>query len=221
MEEAFEPEETVRSGQQPLCPVGLATPKPGAKPTCVDLATMMRSLKELGFRFGVPANMMVGSTYEISFMIEPDKGAVDGMAETDLKVATGRIPVTSAMTADLTGADFDIKAVGADQRTVTGVTATRWAWDVTPKSGGRKPLVLEVSVHLDRQGVKEAVKIPVRRELVEVQVGWAAYMKAVSTDVTALWPTLATIFGGLGSIVVWLRSLRKTKAAPSGAATPA
>jgi len=81
------------------------------------------------------------------------------------------VPVGSFMSVRLSGDDFEILPLNAEQQIITENTFTQWAWDVRPLKSGQRSLHLSVTVRVIIPDVGEEAKDhPVIDRVINVKI---------------------------------------------------
>ena len=128
-----------------------------------------------------------------------------------------------SLEAILHGEDFDVDPPGPLARTATTAAPVDWEWKVTPKSGGKKKLVVEVAANIIAGPDKNKVQITTLSEPLIIEVSAFYRVKAFVAQANgfvlaagASIPALLAIFGlvpkaraGVTTAWTWLR--RKPK----------
>jgi hypothetical protein len=145
------------------------TVHPTAGPSGVDAKT--HELPDAKVAFNAPKTMQLNHTRQVELALSP------ALSETALKDAladredaeTATVKRSDVMKATLSGAGFDITA-DRDAEQAVGSGVTRWRWDVTPTSGGRKRLYLTVTAYIDVNGRQAPVPFETLARAIDVSV---------------------------------------------------
>jgi hypothetical protein len=124
------------------------------------------------------------------------------------------VKVSSAMQADLSGDDFDIKLLGGEQtRAVAPEGFTPWVWNVTPlAAGNNRQLYLDVAARITTPEGVEPLFVPVFRYTIHVQANYPYSVKKLLKDNQATIGKAVAGSGVLGVVGGWfVRKKNKNK----------
>lgn len=119
-----------------------------------------------------------------------------------------QIPVSTVMTAKLSGDTFDIKLHGEKEQPVLPGDYAEWEWDVAPQKAGLRKLQLSVSasINVDNFGEKKK-SFPVVEKVIHVKVNPERRLSGfLKKDL----PWIVGLVGGLIAIVVGLIKIIST-----------
>jgi hypothetical protein len=120
-------------------------PRPVAGP---DFDSIEKTFRMAQASYVIPATMTAGESAHVHLDLSFQRSLDELRAELQkhlpgAEVVTTTLRTSSVAQARLTGQHFQITAVTPEEQPV-GASTTTWEWEVTPDSGGRRPLHLSV-----------------------------------------------------------------------------
>ena len=117
-------------------------------PPAVDFDSIQRSFRTAQASYVIPDTMTAGESTHVHLDLSFQKSIAELQADLQKHMPGATITTTTLKTssiaqARLTGQHFQITAV-TDEEQPVGSATTTWEWEVTPDSGGRRPLHLSV-----------------------------------------------------------------------------
>ncbi len=195
----------------------------GVLQDCPDLNSVMSQLLEKPLEYNHPDKMMLGRKTEISLVLRTDWKGKD--APTDVspemkglpgEVKKGVSKITRIMSAELSGADFEVTPAGRQERTVILPQPVVWNWQVTPTEvGNAKPLKLRLYAHLQGPGgTMPPILVKTLDATIAVDVTTWDWMVNQAQALEPIYAIVAGILGLLTAIVTYFLTHRQ--AAVSG-----
>jgi hypothetical protein len=194
---------------------------------CIDVGGIVRDLAEGDYSFNKPKTAYVGDPFTIRLLLKTSDNQVVQDTFKDLPgevTPPVRAKIAQSLEATLRGHDFVVDPPGPLARTATTAAPVIWEWKVTPQSGGKKTLWVDVAANIQAGADKNRVQIKTLSESIIIEVSTfyrvKAYLAAANGFLLAAGatiPALITIFGlvpkarsGVATAWMWLR--RKPKA---------
>jgi|CXWL01.1.fsa_nt_gi hypothetical protein len=142
------------------------------------LGAIDRILEQLEFgniAFNTPSSMNLHNTAVIQLMLglttSPDE--LKRMVEAEGEKVGARIRVSELMEARLTGLNFSITAITAEEQGVARNEVTQWKWEVKPINEGPQSLHLTLEAKLNVNGASISRVIRTFDKVIEVEIGWS------------------------------------------------
>jgi hypothetical protein len=139
----------------------------------VDLVDRVVSDLEWGnIAYDPPKKIEFGDSAEIQLLLSPSHT----VSELQLQLDRSREPqgailrISNRMEAQLSGQGFSISALTPDVQAVSGLQATRWAWEVEPRDYGTQRLHLALSAHIEVAGHDTPLVVRTFDRFVEVEI---------------------------------------------------
>jgi hypothetical protein len=134
-------------------------------------------------RYNAPTRMQLNMPIDLRLVVDPSgmenpEALLEGLPG---EVREGEAELTRQVTATLTGSGFDIRALKPQRQVLAADRASTWQWEVTPREGGLRTLVLEVFAHPG--GGEAAASVREFRDEIDVEVTFVS--RALSFAQTA------------------------------------
>ena len=139
---------------------------------CIDVGEIVDNLAKGQYLFNKPETAYVGESFGFRLALETS-------SKQDVRQSFGALPgpVTKqegqfgqSIEATLRGGDFKIEPAGPQPRTATASKPVEWDWTVTPLSGGKKTLTIEVAVNIQVGSDKQRVQLTTLQDDIVIQV---------------------------------------------------
>jgi hypothetical protein len=199
----------------------------GVLQDCPDLNSVLDQLLEKPLEYNRPDKMMLGRKTEISLVLRTDWKGKNMPAEVseEMKGLSGEVQkgiskITRVMSAELSGADFEVSPAGRQERTVILPQPVIWNWQVTPtETGNAKPLKLRLYAHLQGPGgTMPPVLVKTLDATITVDVTTWDWMVSQARALEPIYAVVAGILGLLTAIVTYFLTHRQAGAASAGGA---
>ncbi len=169
---------------------------------CVDLSTVFKNLNSGIYHFNAPDKAQLQSALPIKLVLQTALSqSLDSIFATltgPVRAAPGRY--AQSMEATLKSDDFKITPSGPQVRTATSIQPVEWMWIVTPLTGGKKTLTIEVTANLVVDKEKHNVQVRTLSQDITIEVstmqmiaGYFATTETVLGKVVALIGSLTTV----------------------------
>lgn len=221
-EPTADPHPTVKPTTVPVTPFPTPTAKPSGIPTrttttTTDAATPTTTtfrLRDGQVVYRAPSPMRVNEVQRVTVRVAGEEAPPEltsGLPGTG-SVSVAPAKVGSALTADLSGPDFQISRVGGDdgRRELPDRDYAEWAWDVRPQKSGKLRLDFVLYVAKDTGGVP--VHYRTYAHEVEVDVNFPYSFGKFVKDYGAITGlSVPVVVGAAGTFFVWLRKKKRKK----------
>ncbi|HEY2899680.1 MAG TPA: hypothetical protein VGL59_03815 [Polyangia bacterium] len=197
-------------------------PSPPA-PALPDFDSIKKSFPTAQASYVIPADMVAGESAHVHLDLSFGKSMADLRAELEKHLPGATVTTTTLRTspvaqARLTGQHFQITAVTPEEQPI-GSDTTTWEWEVTPDSGGKRPLHLSVDAVVTMGAETQRWTINTFEQTVLVKVAATTRVKDfVAGNWQWLWTTLAVPLGGLFFVKRRKRGKKSRPRRPGGAA---
>ena len=173
----------------------------GEKDPCVDISEVVKQLAMGTYVFNKPNKAYVGLPFNIALALKtsPEQN-VDTSGSPGI-VTERRARFSQSLEASLRGDDMTVKPEGGQARTATLAEPVFWEWTVTPQTGGKKILVLEVVANIQVGPERHRVQINTLREPIEVTVSNFHRIKTYVADANGFVIAAGATIPALGVIV--------------------
>ena len=194
---------------------GSSSPSPSRTtddPLLNQVNEVLNALEKGSLAFRPPHEMKEGLSYEL--VIHVRRPSVPGDPATDLPgegpPVVVPVKVSTAMTAELTGSNFQIEPSGPQKRILSSTYPAEWRWTVTPKKFGTSNLRLRLAVVLAEDPGTPLIPQVTYDEQIEVKVRplYTAQrlLKTVQGALTASGLTAAVVVAALWQYIRRRRS---------------
>jgi hypothetical protein len=184
-----------------------------------SLGAEIRNLPKGKIFLDAPATMMVGEAREVEARVGIDAPleALKGRAPAGARSISGVLAVSNTMSAELTGASFEIVAESPKLQSVAAGYPTVWRWKVRATEDGDRELeatlrALVTNGDPDGQFIdsfKASVKVSVK------PLTWTESLKSVSEDVSAAQAIAVALVAMATALLGWLGFSRVKQGAAS------
>lgn len=193
---------------------------------CVDVGDIVSNLEVGKYIFNKPETAFVGDPFRLILVLKTSE-AQDVLLHFDgvpgaVTERSGKF--AQSIEATLRGSDLEIKPAGPQQKTVTKVQPVEWEWTITPLSGGKKTLTIDVVANIQVGAEKHQVQVTTLHEAINIQVSIFQRVKLFVAEANgyvlaagASIPALGILFGVVWKVKgymnrVWRGSRRRTGA---------
>ena len=117
-----------------------------------DSDRLVSQLSSANIAFNAPKTMNRNDTVMIQLLLSLTK-KIDELSQSITAPGTkegAEIKVASVMEARLTGTNFQITAIGEEEKRISGVENTEWKWEVKPLAIGQQNLHLSLTAKLSK-----------------------------------------------------------------------
>lgn len=221
-----EPTVTVQNAPTPAQPSArLATPaaapvnEPGitqaAAPVGLEAqfksrrVTYNRPPEKLALNKAVDVSLVINATADEDAGKEALEGFKGEIVERDVELS-------DTVSAQLTGAGFDIVTQTVERQRLSGRNVNRWQWRVTPTEEGEHTLMLEIFGYAS--GSLDAEPLDAYRDVIAVEVEQLDQLVNWAKGVQPLFAVLAALAGIGSAIFAFLRFREEKKQTKAGAA---
>ena len=166
-----------------------------------------------------PAKLALNKAVDVSLVINATadenagKEALEGFKG---EIVERDVDLSDTVSAQLTGAGFDIVTQTVDRQRLSGRTVNRWQWRVTPTEEGEHTLMLEIFGYAT--GSLDAEPLDAYRDVIAVEVEQLDQIVTWAKGVQPLFAVLAAMAGIGSAIFAFLRFREEKKQTKAGAA---
>ena len=168
---------------QPAAPVGLETQFKSRR------VTYNRPPEKLALNKPVDVSLVINATDDA----DAGKAALEGFKG---EIVERDVELSDTVSAQLTGAGFDIVTQTVERQRLSGRTVNRWQWRVTPTEEGEHTLMLEIFGYAT--GSLDAEPLDAYRDVIAVEVEQLDAIVSWAKGVQPLFALLAAL-AGIGS----------------------
>ena len=168
-----------------------------------------------------PAKLALNKPVDVSLVVNATadanagKEALEGFKG---EIVEREVELSDTVSAQLTGAGFDITSQTVERQRLSGRTVNRWQWRVTPTEPGEHTLMLEIFGYAT--GSLDAEPLDAYRDVIAVEVEQLDALVSWAKGVQPLFAVLAALAGIGSAIFAFLRfreEKKQTKAASAKA----
>ena len=222
-----EPSVSTQAVQAPAKPSARATPAqdtvqpasvPGVTQTAAPVGleaqfksrrvTYNRPPQKLALNKPVDVSLVVNATADA----DAGKAALEGFKG---EIIERDVDLSDTVSAQLTGAGFDITSQTVDRQRLSGRAVNRWQWRVTPTETGEHTLMLEIFGYAT--GSLDAEPLDAYRDVIAVEVEQFDALVSWAKGVQPLFAVLAAMAGVGSAIFAFLRFREEKKQTKAGA----
>ena len=215
-----EPSVSTQAVQAPAKPSARATPAqdtvlpasvPGVTQTAAPVGleaqfksrrvTYNRPPQKLALNKPVDVSLVVNATADA----DAGKAALEGFKG---EIVEREVDLSDTVSAQLTGAGFDITSQTVERQRLSGRTVNRWQWRVTPTETGEHTLMLEIFGYAT--GSLDAEPLDAYRDVIAVEVEQLDALVSWAKGVQPLFAVLAAL-AGIGSAIFAFLRFREEK----------
>lgn len=166
-----------------------------------------------------PAKLALNKAVDVSLVINATadenagKAALEGFKG---EIVEREVDLSDTVSAQLTGAGFDIVTQTVDRQRLSGRTVNRWQWRVTPTEEGEHTLMLEIFGYAT--GSLDAEPLDAYRDVIAVEVEQLDQIVSWAKGVQPLFAVLAALAGIGSAIFAFLRFREEKKQTKAGGA---
>jgi len=177
-----------------------------AAPESSAAGAMADSVRTAQIRYNAPETMQLNMPIDLRLAIDatgmtPPDELFEGL---EGEVRGGEAELTPQVTATLTGSGFDIRPLKPARQVLPSDRAATWQWEVTPRSEGRRTLILDVFAHPG--GGDAAASVREFRDEIEVQVSTLSKVLAFAQSAD---PLVGFSGGALSFVLAGVTFLRR------------
>jgi hypothetical protein len=193
---------SVPSVTQTAAPVGLEAQFKSRR------VTYNRPPQKLALNKPVDVSLVVNATADA----DAGKAALEGFKG---EIVERDVDLSDTVSAQLTGAGFDITSQTVERQRLSGRTVNRWQWRVTPTETGEHTLMLEIFGYAT--GSLDAEPLDAYRDVIAVEVEQLDALVSWAKGVQPLFAVLAAMAGVGSAIFAFLRFREEKKQTKAGA----
>ena len=166
-----------------------------------------------------PAKLALNKPVDVSLVVNATadenagKEALEGFKG---EIVEREVDLSDTVSAQLTGAGFDITSQTVERQRLSGRTVNRWQWRVTPTETGEHTLMLEIFGYAT--GSLDAEPLDAYRDVIAVEVEQLDQIVTWAKGVQPLFAVLAALAGIGSAIFAFLRFREEKKQTKAGAA---
>lgn len=163
--------------------------------------TYNRPPEKLALNKPVDVSLVVNATEDAN----AGKEALEGFKG---EIVEREVELSDTVSAQLTGAGFDITSQTVERQRLSGRTVNRWQWRVTPTEPGEHTLMLEIFGYAT--GSLDAEPLDAYRDVIAVEVEQLDQLVSWAKGVQPLFAVLAAL-AGIGSAIFAFLRFREEK----------
>ena len=159
-----------------------------------------------------PAKLALNKPVDVSLVVNATadanagKEALEGFKG---EIVEREVDLSDTVSAQLTGAGFDITSQTVERQRLSGRTVNRWQWRVTPTEPGEHALMLEIFGYAT--GSLDAEPLDAYRDVIAVEVEQLDQLVSWAKGVQPLFAVLAALAGIGSAIFAFLRFKEEKK----------
>lgn len=158
-----------------------------------------------------PAKLALNKPVDVSLVVNATADADAGKAALEGfkgEIVEREVDLSDTVSAQLTGAGFDITSQTVERQRLSGRTVNRWQWRVTPTETGEHTLMLEIFGYAT--GSLDAEPLDAYRDVIAVEVEQLDALVSWAKGVQPLFAVLAAL-AGIGSAIFAFLRFREEK----------
>ena len=166
-----------------------------------------------------PAKLALNKPVDVSLVVNATADADAGKAALEGfkgEIVEREVDLSDTVSAQLTGAGFDITSQTVERQRLSGRTVNRWQWRVTPTETGEHTLMLEIFGYAT--GSLDAEPLDAYRDVIAVEVEQLDALVSWAKGVQPLFAVLAALAGIGSAIFAFLRFREEKKQTKAAAA---
>ena len=166
---------------------------------CTDISGIVKDLAVGIYSFNKPVTAYVDDPFHITLVLKTDLKQEVTYYFTQLagEVTSREGKFSQSVSAKLTADDLTVSPIEPQSKIVTGEEPVVWDWTITPKSAGKRTLIIEVVANIQIGTDKQPVTVRAIREAITIEVSYLhkvkmyvaafnGYVLAASATVTAV-----------------------------------
>src|SRR6185369_15374368 len=170
---------------------------------CVNVGDIVDNLLEGQYNFNKPRTVYLEEPFKFRLILTTSdkQDAQDAFSGLPGEITKKNGNFAQSIEATLRGDDLKIEPAGAQPRTATTSKPVEWDWTVTPQSGGRKTLTIEVAANIQVGPDKHRVQVTTLHEEVVIQVSAFQQLKSYVSQANGLVVAAAAAITPLAALI--------------------
>jgi|GEM_PF-4179527 len=163
---------------------------------------IVENLEDVPIAYEAPETARLDKTFQLTLAVDAtgQDAAVEALPGRG-SVTEGDARVSGRILARLTGAGYEIEALGIETQTLSPLEVNTWRWAVKPIESGEQDLTVEIFALIG----EEALPVRTFRNTVTVEVSAVQQVIKVAASANPLF----VILGGLGSLIAGFAGLAR------------
>ena len=177
---------------------------------CVNVGDIVDNLLEGQYNFNKPRTVYLEEPFKFRLILTTSdkQDAQDAFSGLPGEITKKKGNFAQSIEATLRGDDLKIEPAGAQPRTATTSKPVEWDWTVTPQSGGRKTLTIEVAANIQVGPDKHRVQVTTLHEEVVIQVSAFQQLKSYVSQANGLVVAAAAAITPLAALIALVPKVR-------------
>jgi hypothetical protein len=176
---------------------------------CTQYESILKDLLDAPFAYNRPNTMWRDEPTSISAILDPGFtiDPADALAGQEGDIVQVQSKISRYMSAELSGAVFQVEPTGPQRRLITTTSPTQWNWKATPlKSGSKQLIVLQIFAHIQENGeVSDPITIRTFPDYIRVNIKTWDQMIDVVKDIQPVHAFLVAVSGSVSGLFVWYK----------------